>query len=438
MGDAHVSRGTPGRGICVETMQSCAFRDGSKEFATYGCGDQFEPDGIYDASPAALNKELDAMTATAIKDTYKGKCVANTPFYFDDKGVEKADANVLCVAKTSKAACDGFALPGGEKLCTFVDVTNKNDHVAGGLMWGRRLTSFERACHVGKFDPTKVAFAGACAIDSDCTRCGGWTQVVSGVCKSGKCASLSDAAADLTKTDKVGNGYYADASGKSAPFPYVSATAAPKTVTDKFNAVCRTALFGVKFSAAGTPGVQNLLEVTTGDADTAMPGASPLYVSSGLTSMGVVHAGIPDFVQGRENTEAQYAKGSSRPKDYTLYLKEKTSIQMWDRDTCAAAQTTANSGAKDVQCLDFDHINFLAKAQSFNLQSYEGDQEDVPKIVVTNKAVYTTEEINTRTSANYDEVLQCSNQGACGYDTGLCTCASGFTGDSCGTQVSFV
>jgi len=191
---------------------------------------------------------------------------------------------------------------------------------------------------------------------------------------------------------------------------------------------------GIKFSNAGTPGIQNLLEVTTGDMDTIEAGAAPMFKSSGLTNLGVIHAGLPDFVQGRESKlDPIYVRGQSQPKAFQVYLDVASGISLVDKDTC---QANKNKLAK--QCLDYHHINFLATAQTYNVQSYEGDEEDVPKIVNSPKAVYTAEEIESKDSANYDEVLQCSNQGSCGYDTGLCTCASGFTGDSCGTQISFV
>jgi len=428
--DAHVARGAnsegatiTGRGICVETMNSCAFINGKTEFNDLGCGDQFEPDGIYDASPAALIKDL---TGTA-KAAREGKCLAHFPFY-KSGATFKGDAGKLCAAKTKESECS--VTLGGAEACYWsaaATAANGNQHVPGGMVWGRRLTSFERSCHVGKYDENKVAFAVACKDDSDCTRCGGWTQVVAGVCDAGTCKSLSDAAPDT-------NGYVG--TGKSAMFPMVGTwgKTSHTTVTAKFNAECRTTVLGIKFSNAGTPGIQNLLEVTTGDMDTIEAGAAPMFKSSGLTNLGVIHAGLPDFVQGRESKLAPiYVKGQSQPKAFQVYLDVASGISLVDKDTC---QANKNKLAK--QCLDYHHINFLATAQTYNVQSYEGDEEDVPKIVNSPKAVYTAEEIESKDSANYDEVLQCSNQGSCGYDTGLCTCASGFTGDSCGTQISFV
>lgn len=436
--DAHVARGAKsegaavtGRGICVETMNSCAFIDGKQEFNDLGCGDQFEPDGIYDASPKALNKDL---VAGAAKTARTDKCLAHFPFY-KTGGAFKNDAGALCAAFDKKVDCT--LLINGVQACYWseaVSPTNGNQHVASGMVWGRRLTSFERSCHVGKYDENKVAFAVACKDDSDCTRCGGWTQVVAGVCDAGTCKSLSDAAGDDT-TGLVGT-------GNSAQFPMVlnGAAFAKDTHTKaaaKFNLECRTTVLGIKFANAGTPGIQNLLEVTTGDMDTIEAGAAPMFKSSGLMNLGVIHAGLPDFVQGRESkfVASSYEKGQSQPKDFQVYLDVATGITLVDKDSCQASKAATKLTK---QCLDYHHLNFLAKAQTYNVQSYEGDEEDVPKIVNSPKAVYTAEEIESKDSANYDEVLQCSNQGSCGYDTGLCTCASGFTGDSCGTQISFV
>merc|ERR1719161_537201 len=433
--DAHVARGAKnegdavtGRGICVETMNSCAFIDGKKEFNDLGCGDQFEPDGIYDASPKALIKDL-AAAGGAAAAAREGKCLAHFPFYKAGDGTFKGDAGALCAAKEKEADCSN--LIGGVESCYWsaaASDANGNQHVPSGMVWGRRLTSFERSCHVGKYDENKVAFAVACKDDSDCTRCGGWTQVVAGVCDSGTCKSLSDATAD-------GDGFVG--TGKSAMFPMVGALS-NTAATTKFNAECRTTVLGIKFANAGTPGIQNLLEVTTGDMDTIEAGAAPMFKSSGLMNLGVIHAGLPDFVQGREsklNVALQYEKGQSQPKDFQVYLDVATGITLVDKDTCKSSKGLTKLTK---QCLDYHHLNFLAKAQTYNVQSYEGDEEDVPKIVNSPKAVYTAEEIESKDSANYDEVLQCSNQGSCGYDTGLCTCASGFTGDSCGTQISFV
>merc|ERR1712193_605243 len=88
----------------------------------------------------------------------------------------------------------------------------------------------------------------------------------------------------------------------------------------KFNDNCRTALFAIKFSAEGNPGKQNLLEVTTGDMDTLEAGAAPMYRSAGLSSMGVVHAGIPDFVQGDENKNAGFEVVSKQPKQFNIKM----------------------------------------------------------------------------------------------------------------------
>jgi len=211
-----------------------------------------------------------------------------------------------------------------------------------------------------------------------------------------------------------------------------------------FNAKCRTAVLLIKFSDAANAGVQNLLEVTADDEDTDADGAAPKYRSSGLKSLGVEHVGMPDYQLG---SQGSYAIGGSS-QSYAVEIPtaigaaQGLKVDMVRSEQLNTAGTAFESAWAAAQTtfsvFTYETLNNYAEVQTLNLESYEGDKEDAPKLAASGKAVYTAEEIGAISTASYDEVLQCSNQGACGYDTGMCTCASGFTGEACGTQVSFV
>jgi len=289
-----------------------------------------------------------------------------------------------------------------------------------------------------------VAYTLACASDQDCRKCGGWTSVVSGVCNTaGVCSSLGTVTAAGTEGVGVTNTGNI-ATNQEALFPL---TAANLAMTDAdliaFNAACRTTVLMVKFSDAANAGKQNILKVVANNEDTNSPGASPKFRSAGVRSMGVVHAGIPDFQAGRVGRPGEV-------QDNTIVLVVPTAegvaaggtMQMqakWGLDDAQPGMLEPQNADSSLQTVfTLESLNAYPAVQNLVLEAFEGDKEDIPKQVLVNKKIYTEEEILAVSGASYDEVLQCSNQGACGYDTGLCTCASGFTGESCGTQVSFV
>merc|ERR1719163_1887978 len=123
-------------------MNTCGFLDGKKEFEA-GCGDHFEPDGIYDASTNALVKDWEADT-----NPLPTGCFAKNLLREDDLNWQTASstAGAACTQHTDETACTGDAAG-----CFWQGSASDNAHTAGGLVWGRRLTSFERSCHVGKF-----------------------------------------------------------------------------------------------------------------------------------------------------------------------------------------------------------------------------------------------------------------------------------------------
>jgi len=471
--EASTADGRSTHGMCIETQENCAFRDGVEEFKAGGnallfnqpqvgaCGDSFEPDGIYMTLMREARRGLNGEDVTDI-----------------------TKSSVTVFHKTNNA---------NENLST-EDIGNfpgvdLSTYSKGWAYWGRRLSSFERSCHIGKFESSRVSYAVACTDDSHCTRCGGWTNVKAGICDitSGICTfDNSVARAAGTAPDLEGGfpfnkfGYNSAAADASicgtAPdcgaghvgglagvtVDYGVGVAAPAIVQKNgaqtkesgpyslmsagnivaFNAVCKSTAFIIKFSDNANSGSNNLLEVSTGDKDTYAAGASPLYRSEGVSTNGVFHAGLPNLADGNTGIIDKGTPSNSVQISNTLNIDLGSVASPGANPTYglqpAASCIVPPAAGFNARCFDGDRINAFAAAQNVVLRSLEGNQEDAPKLVKPGKGVYSTEELKVlENNPSYDEVLQCSNQGACGYSTGLCTCANGFTGDNCGTAVAF-
>jgi len=469
--EASTADGRSTHGMCIETQENCPFRDGIEEFKAGGddvfgdpqvgaCGDSFEPDGIY----MTLMRE-------AQRDGTDPADLSKSSVTVFERG--SVNANVIITTAAIKTA-------------TSIDLST---YSKGWAYWGRRLSSFERSCHIGKFESSRVSYAVACTDDSHCTRCGGWTSVRAGICDrdNGVCSYDSNAARLAGGAPLLGGGFpfnkfgYNSAGKSVCGDPATTCGAghedgtagasstshgvgeAATLITQKngaetkegaayslmsaaniaaFNAVCKSAAFIIKFSDNANSGSNNLLEVSTGDKDTFAAGASPLYRSDGVSINGVFHAGLPDLADGNTGIIDKGTTSNSAKISNTFNIDLGSKASSGDDPSyglkAAASCIVPPAAGYNARCFDGDRINAFAAAQNVVLRSLEGNQEDSPKLVKPGKGVYSTEELKVlENNPTYDEVLQCSNQGACGYSTGLCTCASGFTGDNCGTAVAF-
>jgi hypothetical protein len=461
---ASTADGRSTHGMCIETQENCAFQDGITEFGAGGqdvlgqtkigaCGDSFEPDGIYMTlmREAVTNVDMSLSTVTL----------------FEHTGTNANSNQQVLVSAIATA--------------TKVDLAV---YAKGWAYWGRRLSSFERSCHIGKFESSRVSYAVACTADSHCTRCGGWTNVKAGICDSslGICtydnpnqhagelgggfpfnkfgydsaAELGVCGAPVTcgsgKSDGTAGVEASHGVGEVAKMEIQKNGAKTKeggayslmsaTNIAAFNAVCKSAAFIIKFSDNANSGSNNIFEVSTGDQDTYAAGAAPLYRSAGVQTNAVFHSGLPDLADGNTGKIDKGTPSNSEEISNTFNIdlgsKATSSASATYGLRAAASCVVPPATSFNSHCFDGDRINAFAAAQNVVLRSLEGNQEDSPKLVKPGKGVYSNEELKVlENNPAYDEVLQCSNQGACGYSTGLCTCASGFTGDNCGTAVAF-
>ena len=90
--------------------------------------------------------------------------------------------------------------------------------------------------------------------------------------------------------------------------------------------------------------------------------------------------------------------------------------------------------------LDMDAINAQVALDNGNVASVEGALDPLaPNFFVSGTdEVYTAESIENKLTAYYDTAMPCSNKGSCDYATGVCQCASGFTGSACDVAITYV
>jgi len=306
-------------GVCVETEGSaCLVNDAIDEFNTDGCGENFEPDGIY------LSTTL------------------------------------------------------------------------GGSVWGRRLGSFERKCNIGVFPTNHSSFAVPCATDADCVACSSFTQVTAGECDagSGVCVPSTDFASTYITADLE---------------------------------ECSTTAFIVTFESNIGGSRKNLFDCKIG-ADTNSDGASPRFESSALASCSSLHIGLPEW----------------RVSPYSTGVNDLC----WSQDTGTGIATNEFVDVDDVDdyetgggfCYDLDSatasdINLVVEDQNFVRARNVNDDNSIswPQTLLFSEYA-----ITNMFEMDYETDLPCSNAGSCDEATGLCECASGYTGEACAVETDYV
>ena len=283
------------------------------------------------------------------------------------------------------------------------------------FFWGHRLTSFERNCQAGKFSPDDTKYALPCTANADCVPCAGWTTVTNGVCNDANvCSSMvSEGLNETGSITRIVMAYNTTADG-----------AHPKTMG------CGVATFLFKFTDSSTPGVQNDLQCTIDNANAVESGASPMYRSSGLQSCQVTHVGVPAFTDGKIQDAAAAAESTI---DNNLIFCVNAGADSVETTMVAAADCAGNA-------LDMDAINAQVALDNGNVASVEGALDPLaPNFFVSGTdEVYTAESIENKLTAYYDTAMPCSNKGSCDYATGVCQCASGFTGSACDVAITYV
>ena len=295
------------------------------------------------------------------------------------------------------------------------DVDEDADNLGNDFVWGHRLTAFERNCQAGKFAPDDAKYAQPCATNADCVACAGWTRVTNGICNAdtGVCSSM------------VSEGTYIVTAG----------------ITDLANDVddaqlaCSVASFVIKFSDGSTPGLQNTLGCTISNTDATEAGASPMYRSAGLNDCSVTHVGVPAFTDGRRLDPAVATETPINNELEFCLAIDDDALTTSMRSDCPVTSVTVYTTS-----LDMAGINAAVALDNGNVASVEGGQYPLsPNFAISGTdAVYTSEEIDNKITAAYDTALPCSNKGSCDYTTGICQCASGFTGAACQTTITYV
>jgi hypothetical protein len=327
------------------------------------------------------------------------------------------DANMLQCVETDRTACavvDGKAeFRGGARCALGFEPNGVYEDSAGDKYWGRRLGAADRACHVGNFPPGDPHFARACESDDDCVRCAAWSQVRNGVCREGRCG-VSDE--------------YRAVMGQDA--------------ADE----CRVASWSVKFTSARNLGTQGLFGCTFGVAETASSGASPAFLSAGLASCQVLRTGIPEWSFSADaGSASQVNNATGVVEAHLCYETDAASL----RTTASfVLPETAASGDYDA-CFRLvspddmvDDIRYVTADQSAVVRAVEPvasttDWTVLNGIFYPDDPVFTDEEVAVVEDAVYDEVLPCSNEGAC-TAAGTCACRDGFQGSSCEKRLMYV
>jgi hypothetical protein len=328
------------------------------------------------------------------------------------------DANILQCVETDKALCavvDGateFRAGGGALGCgsTF-EPNGVYEDDAGVRYWGRRLSSADRACHVGTFDSDDATYARTCSTDTDCALCTSWSQVRAGVCNGGRCG-VSDEYSAVVSQDAVNE--------------------------------CRVTTWAVKFTHALNAGTQALLSCTHGSLSTNQPGASPRFRSAGLVGCQVLRAGVPEwtFAGAEEGTDEAELRLCFSTDDslattgsFVAGTEAASGVASGAYDRCFRLMASPSDQQDDINLVTADQ-NALLHVQ----QPQEGRNEDggaLSGLHYPNDPLFAEEEVEVADVAVYDEVLPCANEGACQQD-GTCKCRDGFYGSSCELRLDYV
>ncbi len=315
------------------------------------------------------------------------------------------DANMLQCVETDRGACavvDGKAEFHDSNCARGFEPNGIYQDSAGDRFWGRRLGAADRSCHVGNFPAQDAHYAQACDSDDDCVRCFPWSQVRNGVCREGHCG-VSDEYRAVMGQDAVNE--------------------------------CRVASWSVKFTSQQNLGTQGLFGCTSGAAETMSSGASPAFLSAGLASCQVLRTGIPEWsfteAGGGESHLCFETDGASLRTTAGFVLAATAAAG--DYDACYRL-----SSPDDM----VDDIGLVTADQNAVVRAVEPvasttDWTVLNGIFYPDDPMFTEEEVAVVEDAVYDEVLPCSNEGAC-TAAGTCACRDGFQGSSCENRLVYV
>lgn len=317
--------------------------------------------------------------------------------------------------------------------------------------YGREVTSSDLQCKAGIFDSTEKKYARDCTTSQDCTRCGKHTNIRAGVCGDDNVCQYDKVNFDLKDLNGPNN------------------ECLRTVISFTFNDVLHKS----------TQGKQNTLGCEYGP-HTSASGHTPLYMSSQIGSCKVLHAGTPEAQDNSVSGSVQFKKydlssntflAATESESATAYAEVDAFVQKQDytynthpEATPRGEETTLTPGSGACTLASFTEIgtsDLCAKMCWDNLgctHFTHGTSSKNCKLCVELPAAPTASDIaykleydrwdydvrfdvktgqsalfgdQTNINAKYDEVLLCSNQGACDFTTGLCTCEDGYYGDAC-------
>lgn len=390
-----------------------------------------------------------------------GANIGNTKFRCDNKisrCVETSKQAAECSLKTPTSTCEKYFSPDG----LYELRGDVADTGATNFYWGRLVTAADVMCRAGLFPENSQRWAKSCNTDIDCARCGLFTDIRGGKCDTTKKVCVRDQST-TAKYD----------------FNSISGTS---------NSACDTVVFAVKFNdrkSLSTQGIQKLLRCGFGK-HTSLDGHSPKYESGKIKSCTVIHAGIPEFhLEGEGDKKVDYVldldtmkfkvsstltRSNSMIAIDTAVTKanyvqtidpdaKATAVQLSIGDVCATPngpdsqastkELCAKKCYETLGCSTFMHnqvsqicricqgtakttpvspnLNEILYKTSYVAQSFQ-----VPNDVQQRQNLIYGHAVGTVAPyAKYQQPQTCSNQGQCNFDTGVCVCDDGYSGDAC-------
>jgi hypothetical protein len=267
----------------------------------------------------------------------------------------------------------------------------------GAAIWGRRLTSADRKCHIGLFASDDTDFAIACTSNSDCVPCAspGISQVRAGECVNNVCVPSPTFTSDFVTAELE---------------------------------ECSTTAFLLQFDGNRGGSRKSNIKCNIGPS-TNIAGASPKYESNDLATCTAKHIGLPEW----------------RISEYS----ESVNSLCWSKDTGGTGVATnefiapADVAAYETAggfCYDFDSgtesdITLVVEDQN----AIRGqDINDDSSLSWPSNTGFNSNSIAEIYEMDYAFDLPCSNKGTCFEETGLCECGEGYSGAACEKALSYI
>ena len=301
-------------------------------------------------------------------------CVETDPACLVDDGIEEF---------TTAGCADSFTPDGVYFAATL-----------GGKFWGHRLGYFERKCHAGFFEEDDPVYAVLCATSADCVPCSRNTQVTAGECDT--------------------------ATGLCVPSTKFRTTYVTAELEE-----CSTAAFVVSFDTGKGGSKKNTFTCSVGES-TNDDGVSPRYESSSLASCSVLHVGLPQWRLADQSSTGLYDLCWSRDAGTGAAANE---FVLQDN---VAAYETAGGFCYDLDSATASDLNLVVEDQNVLFAKLP----EAPRGLTWPSApLFAASDVANVFEMDYALDLPCSFSGSC-LESGLCTCADGFTGVACELKIT--